>query len=179
MAWKKGAKRNFPLLVCPFCGSSKYKTLAAKSTTRCCGKVVARVNGAIYCTYEDSPEWELIAAFVVEKRRHGLGMYDIPYKSGHYQQILPAVSGLLKKCRNDLELALAVIDISFNHKDHCWRNHPSFFSIVSKTFLPDVLAKAYAIRIKEKEAELLQETRKASLFAEPAWALEYAGQRGI
>lgn len=130
-----------PIIHCPFCGSSKYRSLKKNNITRCCDREVYKVNGRIYADLADSPEWRLMQAFVKQKQKSD-PYYEIPYHSKAYKENFRSVRTLLGYCKGDVEWAEEAINVCFEHEAHKWRNYPSFYAVLNSNFFMDVRAKA-------------------------------------
>lgn len=142
-------------LVCPYpdCASGRvYKTLKTGNLTRCCGRPVVRVNNAIYLKLDDAPEWQIIQRFVEHKCKRD-PEYEIQHGDKPYRQAVKAAAVLHKYCKGNLELACTVVDVSFTHKAHRWRDYPVMWAIVSAKFVPDTIAKARAALAKQRERQ--------------------------
>ena len=164
--------------VCPHCGNDQYKSLKKGGITRCCNQEVMRVNGSIYISYEDAPEWRLIDAFVSGKREHHhLEHYTVPYGGTAYKNAaLPAAKLLLEKCDGDIDLALRVVEISFTDWDHKRRKLANMFALTSNYYFPDALAKAKrASATEEKKADLQESILEQ--WVDPAWERAYEEAR--
>lgn len=162
-------------LHCPYdCGGRTYKTTKG-NRTRCCDREVVKVNGEIYTRLEDAPEWRIISKFI-EMKRHDLPRYNIPYLSSSYREILPAAAHLLERCDGDVELAELAVELTFTHKDHKWRTVPTFFAVISKRFLPDVLARAAQVIQRRNKDEELQEAVTHS-YVPSIWEEAYESAR--
>jgi hypothetical protein len=154
---KKKRKSN-PFLVCPYeCGGRKYKSVN-KGRTRCCDREIVRVNGGIYEHLDAAPEWVLLQLFVEHKQKTDPG-YTIEYASRQYQTDVGSAHFLYKECDLDLDLAKKVIEITFTHRDHRWRNMPGFWAVISKKLFPDAKAKARIALHKQKKADDEQRAR--------------------
>jgi len=164
---------------CPWCGDNSYKTVKKGGITRCCGEQIVRVNGAIYISYEDAPEWRIINAFVEGKRKHhNLGYYTVVYGTSAYKNAaLPAAKLLLEKCDGDIDLALRIVEISFTDWDHKRRKLANMFALTSSYYFPDALAKAKrATDTDERKSDLQEEI--LTQWVDPAWERAYAQSRG-
>jgi hypothetical protein len=146
----------------------RYRSLRKGNLTRCCIRKVFRINGSWYRALEEAPEWKIIQHFVNWRRRgnarHGGNkFYDIKFRSPTYREIIKVVSAFLKACEGDVELALLAIDVSFDDKQHEWRYHDTFYSLMAARWLPDILAKA-----KIRRERVSTERRLEEIFAPEA-----------
>ena len=158
---KKKRKSN-PYLVCPYeCGGRKYKSVN-KGYTRCCDREVVRVNGSIYAHLDAAPEWVLLKKFERLKQTRDPG-FVIAYGDRQYQTDVKSAHFLHKECDFDLPLALKVIEITFTHEAHRWRDMPGFWAVISRKFFEDAKAKARIASAKERKASELQQSRLESI----------------
>lgn len=151
-------------LTCPYdCGGRQYKTISG-GKTRCCNREVVRINGGIYERKEDAPEWRVLQRFINGMRKR-LPHYDIPYQSSSYREILPAISTLLKKCGQRLELALEVVSVAFES----WPKLDTFYAIISRKMFPTYKAKA------QKRLEVQQRALDVESYSSGASSFQLAG----
>jgi hypothetical protein len=135
---------KMPKKTCPWCDNQEYATpkkLLAGLVTRCCQRPFVTVAGKWYQNLHDAPEWRVIRKFVEMKQTRN-GHYEIEYGKEAYKTILGGVKDLLARCGNSVELALLVVELSFTHKSHKWRDYPSFYAVLSRRHFPDALALA-------------------------------------
>ena len=155
---KKKRKSN-PYLVCPYeCGGRKYKGVKSGNITRCCDRKIVVVNGGIYTHLDAAPEWVLLKEFEKFKQKMDPG-FVIEYADRQYQTDVKSAHFLHKECDFDLPLALKVIEITFAHKAHRWRDMPGFWAVLSKKFFADAKAKARIALAKERRADKEQRAR--------------------
>ena len=168
--------RNKKRLHCHMCGSERYATTkkdkGGNRVTRCCERPFVRVNGGLYEKLEDAPEWRILSRFVDLKRERGLD-YEIQFGDTSYRKFVNAAHTLYKRCGFDVDLALEVLDVSFRHKRHRWRDHLDFFSVVSARFLPDALAIAKRKLAERRKSDALQKELVSGHVA-PEWNAAYA-----
>lgn len=155
-------KKAKPFLVCPYeCEGREYKSIN-KGLTRCCQRRVVRVNGGIYTHLEAAPEWVLLKDFERFKQARDPG-YVIEYGDREYQTSVKSARSLYGYCKGDLDLARTVIEITFTHQSHRWRDMPGFWAVLSKKFFNDVKVKARIKLAKERKADELQQSRLAAV----------------
>ncbi len=156
-------RKSNPHLVCPYeCGGRKYKSVN-KRRTRCCDREIVRVNGGIYSHLDAAPEWVLIKEFETRKRKTD-PHYSIEYGDREeYPIAVKMARSLYSRCDQDLDFAKKVIEVTFTHPAHRWRDMHGFWSILSKKLFPDAKAKARIALAKERKANELQRSRLASV----------------
>lgn len=160
--------------VCPWCSCARYKTTKTKNVTRCCGEVVAKVNGGWYRRLDDAPEWQIMQSFARWKRKTGDSEYVIEFNDPTYQESIRSAKTLLERCGGDTDLARAVLEISFTHRSHSWRNKPALWAILHKKFWADVLSKAKTQERTKQRHQDLQERRSSSVTGNPNMVAAYA-----
>lgn len=162
---KKKAKTPNP--ICPHCHVNRYRTLkkddAGVKITRCCNQPVVRVNGTWHIELGEAPEWKVLKLFEKFKRR-----VDPEYRIEHgdyaYQENLRSAVTLWQRCERSLDLVESVLDVSFNHEAHRWRNYPALWAVLHNKFFPDAFAKA-KIALAKRESRAKSERRvSASQF---------------
>jgi len=157
-----------PKQTCPWCNGQRYKTLKKLGkgrVTRCCEKPIVTVAGRWYQTLDDAPEWRVIKKFVEMKQSRN-GHYEIEFGDTTYQAILKTVTGMIARCGDDVDLALLVVELSFTHEQHEWRDYPAFYSVMSRRLFPDVLALARAEMAQRAAGDGVQRMRMDSVMPE-------------
>jgi hypothetical protein len=162
-------------LECRICGNARYKTVKridGHPVTRCCDQIVTQVNGVLYASLEDAPEWQILQAYAANVRAlPQLEHYAIDYGDLEYQTYLRAARSLLGRCGWDLALAIETITQSFHNRKFSWKwnnSNASFWKLLGRD-LPAIKACAqHHITRRANEQEI--QRQRASSGVELAYA---------
>lgn len=143
---------------CPYCGSTKYKSLKSVGgarVTRCCESAVESVNGVWYKHHSDAPEWIIMSDIA---SRMGV---ELVFGDFTYQHWMRGAKTMLQRC-GDVSTATSVIELSFDDKRWSWRTYTDIYAMLHGRYFASVLSAAKAKAYAKKRADEVQERRTSN-----------------